>query len=118
MTAGKKQPPGRFVLTLFWAYPQRSPPPGYEQVEWGVCGWNRADEAWLRTHAPSWAVPGCGYAHGWTPILPPPRRLPPDTTGRLRRTSLRRRLEARLPLLADVLEQAELTRRPGYFRGE
>ena len=67
---------------------------------------------------PELGRPGCGYAHGWTPILLPPRRLPPATKGRLRRRSLRRRLEARLPLLAGLLEQAEVTRRPGYFRGE
>ena len=118
MTAKRKQPSPRFVLTLFWANPHSSPPPGHERVEWGVCGWDRADEAWLLTHTPSWAVPGCGYAQGWQAILPPPRRLPPATKGRLRRRSLRRRLEIKVPLLADLIEQAELIRRPGYFRGE
>lgn len=109
---------GRFLLTLHWGNPYTHPPEGRERIEWSVCGWSRADEAWLWSHAPTWAVPGCGSSQGWSAILPPPRRLPPETKGRIRRRSLRRRLEARVPLLADLLEHAELTRRPGYFRGE
>jgi hypothetical protein len=109
----------RFMLEVSWGNPTTSAPQGFERVEWAVCGWDRAaDEAWLWSQKPDWFEPGCGYAMRWSAILPPPRRLPPETKARIRRRSLRRRLEAKVPLFADQLEEAELARRPGYFQGE
>jgi hypothetical protein len=46
------------------------------------------------------------------------RQLPEATLAKVRRTRLRRKLQRKLPLLADVLEQRELARRPEFFAGK
>jgi hypothetical protein len=55
---------------------------------------------------------------GWTAAHEPPRRLSQSSLASVRRKRLRRRLEAKFPLLADQLEQAELAARPDFFNGD
>lgn len=54
----------------------------------------------------------------WTYDAPEPRRLSQTSLASVRRKRLRRRLDAKHPLLADQLYEAELARRPGHFNGE
>lgn len=54
----------------------------------------------------------------WRADAAPIRRLSRDSLAALRRKRLRRRLEARFPLIACQLYEAELAARPGYFAGD
>ncbi len=54
----------------------------------------------------------------WTPDTAPVRRLSKTGLASVRQKRLRRRLEKKHPLLADVLFEQETTTRPKYFNGE
>lgn len=63
-------------------------------------------------------VPGAGYCVSWQLVTQQPiRRWSTEAKAAARRRNLRRRLEKKVPLFADMFEQAELARRPGYFAG-
>lgn len=51
----------------------------------------------------------------WSYEAPPPRRLSPESLGRVRRKRLWRRLASKHPLLAAELYEAELAARPQHF---
>lgn len=64
-------------------------------------------------------VPGAGYSIGWELVTQQPiRRWSPEAKGKARRRNLRKRLEKKVPLFADMFEQDELARRPSYYAGE
>jgi len=65
---------------------------------------------------PFW-VPG-KIVIAWRADEPPPRRLSKASLASVRRKRLRRRLDAKFPLLADQLEQAELAARPDFYAGD
>ncbi|WP_198526805.1 hypothetical protein ACTTAF_06275 [Rhodobacter capsulatus] len=48
----------------------------------------------------------------------PVRRWSAEAKGRVRRLNLRRRIEKRFPLFAEIFIADELARRPQYFKGE
>lgn len=52
----------------------------------------------------------------WSYTEPPPRRLSPESLGRVRRKRLWRRLRSKHPLLAAQLYEAELAARPDHYR--
>ena len=54
----------------------------------------------------------------WTYDAPPPRQLSTQSLASVRQKRLRRRLEKKAPLFADVLFQQELAARPAFFAGE
>lgn len=53
----------------------------------------------------------------WQADHEPVRRLPPASLAAVRRKRLRRRLETKHPLFADLFEQAELAARPAFYAG-
>jgi len=64
-------------------------------------------------------VPGGGYAVTWQLLNPaPPRRWSIEAKGRVRELNLKRRLEKKLPLFANIFAEQELARRPDYFAGK
>jgi len=63
--------------------------------------------------------PGSGWSVGWELIEQRPiRRWSAEAKGRVRRQRLRRRIEKRFPLFAEIFIADDLARRPQYFRGE
>lgn len=63
--------------------------------------------------------PGAGYAVCWNTLtVKPIRRWSAEAKGAARKRNLRRRLEKKMPLFADMLAEEEIARRPGYFAGE
>lgn len=63
-------------------------------------------------------TPGCGYAVTWELVTQQPiRRWTAEAKAVARRRNLRKRLEKKVPLFADIFEQMELARRPSYFAG-
>lgn len=63
--------------------------------------------------------PGEGYAICWELVSQkPPRRWSAEAKARARRRNLRRRLERRYPLFAEMFIAEELARRPSYFGGQ
>lgn len=64
-------------------------------------------------------TPGDGYCVSWQLVTQRPIvRWSAETKGRVRRRNLRKRLEKKVPLFADMFEAAELARRPDYFEGK
>lgn len=55
---------------------------------------------------------------GWQADEAPPKRLSRASLASVRRKRLRRRLEKKHPLLADMLEAEELAARPAFYAGE
>ncbi len=63
-------------------------------------------------------VPGAGYSIGWELVTQQPiRRWSTEAKAKARRRNLRKRLDKKVPLFADMFEQEELARRPDYFAG-
>ncbi|WP_244499513.1 theronine dehydrogenase [Rhizobium sp. AC44/96] len=63
--------------------------------------------------------PGAGYAVCWNSLtVKPIRRWSAEAKGAARKRNLRRRLEKKMPLFADMLAEEEIARRPAYFAGE
>lgn len=61
-------------------------------------------------------VLGGGYCVRWELVMQRPiRRWSTEAKSAARRRNLRRRLEKRVPLFADMFEQAELAARPTYY---
>jgi len=55
---------------------------------------------------------------GWSAQEAPTRRLSQASLASVRRKRLRRRLDRKHPLLADLLEAEELAARPAFYAGE
>ncbi len=108
-------------LSLGWGNPCTTPPPdidtlpGLPRVRWALTLLDHTFEADAWTHAGE-HKPGDGWARriGVTRTTPP-RTWTPEAKGRVRRANLRKRLDARIPLFAQELFDAELAARPGYF---
>ena len=64
-------------------------------------------------------TPGCGYAVCIDFLSDcPVRRWSPEAKATARKRNLRRRLQRRVPLFAEIFAEAEIARRPGYFAGD
>ena len=62
--------------------------------------------------------PGQGYAISIDFLdTQPIRRWSPEARARVRRLNLRRRLDKKMPLFAEMFADAEMARRPEYFDG-
>ena len=110
------------VLSLAWNNPYTRDEAPLALTLWAVTiidpGVERHEAcAWMRQACPE-QRPGDGYSPTWQPPVRPIRRLSAEAKGRIRRSRLRRRLQTKLPLLADQLYTQELGRRAGYFAGE
>lgn len=55
---------------------------------------------------------------GWQAEHAAPRRLKPESLAAVRKKRLRRQLDAKLPLLADQIEEQEIAARPAFYAGE
>ncbi|GEL54822.1 hypothetical protein [Asaia bogorensis] len=110
----------RSIVRIFWSSPNTQPPEGSETLPDGRTLWacTVLDRAYEREivaeHAPR-VKPGCGWCHGWSAYYPPVTRWSPERKANTRRRRLRARLERQVPLLADMEEADELSRRPSYF---
>lgn len=63
-------------------------------------------------------VPGDGYALCWELVTQRPiKRWSPEAKAKARRRNLRKRMEARYPLFAEIWIAQELERRPRYYAG-
>jgi len=107
------------VLTVGWLNPHSLPPANVATIDgrliWACTVLDRAEERAIKEEHMPTVVPGSGWNHGWTCILPQPRRWSADRKAAARRENLRRRLQHRFPLFAAELEQRELARRPYYY---
>ena len=55
------------------------------------------------------------YTLSWAPILPPRKLWPRERKAKLRKANLRKRIEAKFPLFAEIMIQEELANDPEYF---
>ena len=106
--------PGRWRYSLRWGNPHTSPPGDLvltaAEVAAGAPCPPDVSARWM---------PGGGYAICIDFLdAKPIRRWRPEAKAAARRRNLRRRLEMRVPLFADIFAAAEIARRPGYFAGE
>lgn len=61
---------------------------------------------------------GSGYAISWELVSQKPvRRWSREAKAKVRRSNLRKRMERKFPLFAEVFIADELERRPEYFKG-
>lgn len=62
--------------------------------------------------------PGEGYAIGWELVTQKPiRRWSPEAKAKARQRNLRKRMELRYPLFAEIWIAQELQHRPSYYAG-
>lgn len=108
--------PQRAIVAVQWANPHKAPPEGAPRVLWACTVLDRAYEAEIMTHAPSYQL-GSGYGLTFTAILRSPRRFSPERKARIRTRNLRDRLARDVPLFAEEYYERELARRPAYFSG-
>ncbi|PTV93557.1 hypothetical protein C8J27_1143 [Rhodobacter aestuarii] len=113
---------GKWHCRLFWGNPYTSPPHNMPRIALSVlCDlpYPIPDEI-VRMSAPGTKyAPGTGWTIGWECIEQRPvRRWSTEAKGRVRHQNLRRRIEKRFPLFAEMFIADELARRPQYFRGE
>ena len=119
-TRKAKPKPSRAELSVFWSLRTAPIPAGTDTLDDGATIWactvlDAGFEKEIRAqHAPQYQL-GSGWAAGWTPIVAAPKRWSPERKAQARRRNLRRRLEKKFPLLADLFEVAEIERRPAYF---
>jgi len=107
-----------FLHELRWYSPYTEPPSGqprvlaevYLPIEHPDCRCGTAEFCALFR-------PGNGYVHNITAISPPPRPQKTETTARLRRLRVERRMQKRAPLFTDELLADELERRSAYYAG-
>ncbi|SOC19571.1 hypothetical protein [Rhodobacter maris] len=107
---------------LFWGNPHTSPPHGMPRIALSVlCDRpHPIPNEILQMSGPGTEyTPGTGWTVGWERIdQRPVRRWSAEAKGRVRQLNLRRRIEKRFPLFAEMFIADELARRPQYFRGE
>lgn len=107
------------VLTVGWLNPHTKPPADAVTLDgrllWTCTVLDRAYERAIQEQHMPRVRPGSGWNQGWTHIAPEPRRWPAERKAAARRQNLRRRLESRYPLFAELLEEHELRRRPHYY---
>ncbi|MDA8232771.1 MAG: hypothetical protein M0006_15680 [Magnetospirillum sp.] len=116
------KPKNRAELCVFWSMPYKPVPEGSETLGDGRSVWactvlDRTYENEIKGAMPPFR-PGSGWAYGWTPILPEPKRWSPERKAKHRRLNLRRRLDNKFPLFASVFEAQEIERRKFYFDPE
>lgn len=64
-------------------------------------------------------VPGSGYSIGWELVTQKPiRRWSPEAKARARMRNLRKRMERKFPLFAEMFIQKELQLRPAYYAAD
>ncbi len=101
--------------SLAWRNPHTQPPPGQPRMIKAILvprGQPCPQELY-----DLW-TPGTGYCVGWELVTQRPiRRWTAEAKANARRRNLRRRLEKKVPLFADMFEQMELAKRPSYFAG-
>jgi hypothetical protein len=106
--------PGRWRYSLRWGNPHTRPPGDLVLAAAVVtAGADCPPEV-----SGGW-VPGGGYAITVDFLdAKPMRRWSQEAKAAARRRNLRRRLENRVPLFADIFAATEIAQRPGYFAGE
>lgn len=109
------------ILSIRWSLPHQRPPNGKPLILWSrtvpYTGQDIAEEIARPVYDALGCVPGCGYAICISIDTGPVRRWPKETKARVRRNRLKKRLDKKLPLLAEQLFERELAHRPDYFAG-
>lgn len=109
------------VYRLEWHSPYTDPPEGRPRVlaEHTIPDWRTSDKqcpAWLdKMH---WA--NRGYCISWTSYWrnKPDRSWSKARKGEARRRNLRKRIEAKWPMFAEMMIAEEMARYPSYYAGE
>jgi hypothetical protein len=104
-------------ISFAWSNPYTAPETG-PRILWAVTLLDRAYEAEAMRHAPEFQ-PGCGYSItvGFLQAKEQ-RRWSPEAKSQARTRNLRRRLQKKVPLLVDVLEEREKALNPDKFDPE
>lgn len=117
----KPKPKSYSELTVFWTNPWVPAPADVATFDDGRTAWtctvlDRAFEKEIQAeHAPKFPL-GSGWACGWAPVYTEePKRWKPERKATARRQNLRKRLDKKFPLFADLFEVQEIERRPDYF---
>lgn len=61
---------------------------------------------------------GSGYGCHITAITTPHKKLPKVTLAEVRKKRIKRRMQAKYPMLADIFVAEEIERKPEYYAGE
>jgi hypothetical protein len=61
---------------------------------------------------------GSGYGCHINAVCTPHRKLPKETLAEVRKKRIKRRMQAKYPMLADILVTEEMERKPEYYAGE
>lgn len=99
--------------SLTWRNPYTQPPEGQPRTLKAmlVTRGEKCPQEIIDLH-----VPGGGYCVAWSLVTQKPiRRWSPEAKAATRRRNLRKRLEKKVPLFADMFEEIELAARPDYF---
>lgn len=107
------------ILSVAWRNGTIAPPPDMDTLDgrtlWSCTVLDRSFERQIKAeHCPSYPL-GSGWCFCWTSKGPPPKVWAPERKAKFRRANLRRRLEKKFPLFADLFEADEIERRPNYF---
>ncbi len=111
---------GLSTIYVYWSDPYTAPPEDVETLDDGRTLWacsilDRSVEREVQAvHAPVFK-PGSGWSFGWSPIWPERKKWSPERKAQTRRTRLRRRLDKKFPLFAEMFEAQEVRHRPAYF---
>lgn len=107
------------VWTIQWHNPHTDPPEGKPRVlaEWFFPNGHQH----LRQCPPelqAMTTPGDGYRLCWSAVEALPKKQPKDKLALTRQKRLRRRMEKKYPLFAEMMVEAEMEKRPSFYAGE
>lgn len=107
------------VWTIKWGNPYTEPPAGRPRVlaEWFF----PVGHQHLRQCPPDLQAlcsPGDGYKVCWSAVEALPRKQPKNKLALTRQNRLRRRMEKKYPLFAEMMIEQEMEKRPSFYAGE
>jgi hypothetical protein len=120
-----KKKPSIVILSISWRNPYTEPPEGQPRVLWSkqyICkkvgDFGKAQREQKNEYNRRGLYPGCPWSICTTSITEPGTPWSKEAKARVRRGRLRKRLDNKMPLLADQFYQEELAKRSRYFAGE
>lgn len=112
--------PAFAILSIQWGNRYTQPPKGSPRVLWSKrVLWSGVEIETIAepVYEQLGCYPGCGYMLCCSVETQSGKPWSKETKGRVRKQRLKKRLDAKFPLLAEQLYAIELKKRPAYFRG-
>ncbi|MBN1535218.1 MAG: hypothetical protein JW908_00695 [Anaerolineales bacterium] len=114
-----------YHYTLQWGNPYTDPPEGkprviaemFETIKQRKNRVANGDEYFPRQLSALHTL-GDGYGCHISAVSTPHKKLPKDTLAEVRKKRIKRRMQKKYPMLADILVAEEMEKKPEYYAGE